>query len=126
YLGYRQEPQGPSWCLLAFDSDNPGPFAAACTRTALTTSVLNTWVHLVGVYDASSGHLALYVDGTRVDDGSAVRHRRWKASGPFAVGRAWWTPSGGTPGESDAWIGAIDDVTVYAGVVPATEIPSLK
>jgi hypothetical protein len=127
YLGYRQRPAGPSWCLLMHTSDSPSsPSAAACTTTALTTSVLNTWVHLVGTYDAATGHLALYVNGTRADDGTAVITGRWNAAGPMAVGRAMWTPvGGGSTAPADYWVGAIDDVTVYVGAAPATEVAAL-
>ena len=127
YLGYRQRAAGPSWCLLMHTSDSPSsPSAAACTTTALTAAVLNTWIHLVGVYDAATGHLALYVNGTRVDDGTAVLAGRWNATGPMAAGRARWTPvGGGSTAPADFWVGAIDDVSVYAGAAPAAEIAAL-
>jgi hypothetical protein len=115
YLGYRQHP-GPSWCFLMRPADTTaGDAAAACTTA--TTADLNTWLHLTGVYDASTGKLALYVGGTRVDDGTATLPGRWTASGPLAVGRALWTPATGGPAvKADYWVGAVDDVTLYVGV----------
>jgi hypothetical protein len=100
-------------------------WANACTTTALTTSVLNTWVHLAGVYDAVTRKLALYVDGTRVDPGTATVAGRWNATGPFAVGRARWTPVGGSPSNVDHWVGALDEVRVFQGVLSPSAINTL-
>jgi hypothetical protein len=117
YLSYRLINNTPLWCFSIVAADSPtGKWADACTTYPVTTAVLDTWVHLGGVYDAGTGKLALYVNGQRADDGTGVVTGRWTATGPLAIGRALWTPpTGGTASKTDYWVGAIDDVTVRVG-----------
>ena len=75
---------------------------------------LNVWVHLVGVYDASARQLRLYVNGNL--EGTASNVTVWSATGNFNIGRA----SGG-----NYVPGFIDDVRVYAGVLPDPDISAL-
>ena len=126
YLRYQIRSGTPSWCFSMLDSDDAAAtWRPACTTSPVTTASLNTWVHLLGVFDAQSGRLALYVGGNRADDGTAVVAGRWRASGPLAVGRDLWTPPGGTTRPADYFAGGIDDVTIQAGMMPADEITSL-
>jgi hypothetical protein len=117
YLSYRLINNKPLWCFSILAADTPtGKWADACTKDAVTTSVLNTWVHLGGVYNAATGQLELYVNGQRVDDGTGVVTGRWNAAGPLAIGRAIWTPpTGGATNRTDYWVGAVDDVTIRVG-----------
>ncbi|NUT31572.1 MAG: LamG domain-containing protein [Hamadaea sp.] len=75
--------------------------------------VVDTWYHLVGVYDIAAGELRFYVSGelTGTKAGPATP---WNATGPFLIGAAG-TAGGGRWGRIH---GAIDDVLVWQGVMP--------
>jgi Concanavalin A-like lectin/glucanases superfamily len=85
------------------DTDN-----SPASAQAVSTSVpeLNTWAHLVGVYDASDGQLRLYVDG--VLEGSATDSTPFAATGPLAIGRGQYN---GQP--TDWFTGAMGQVEVW-------------
>jgi len=78
---------------------------------------LNSYVHLVGVYDATAKKILLYVDGQLT--ASAPFDRAWNATGPLILGRGTHR---GAP--ADFWSGDLDEVHVFAGVVTdVTRIP---
>jgi hypothetical protein len=81
-------------------------------------SDLNTWVQLVGVYDASAKQLWLYVNATR--QGAGVLDAPWAASGGLQLGRGL---ARGAPAEF--WPGDVDDVRMYAGRLDKTRIENL-
>ncbi|MEJ3748473.1 LamG domain-containing protein [Actinomycetes bacterium KLBMP 9797] len=92
------------------------------TKAALSTEPTevgdDVWVHLVGVYDAASKKIWLYVNGTRVGDGTL--NTPWPASGALQIGR------GKTNGElSGYWKGRVDDVRVYTGALDKDRILGL-
>jgi Concanavalin A-like lectin/glucanases superfamily len=125
YLGYRIfGGTTPRWSFSMKDIDNDASgvtWTHAYAPTTLTAADVGKWVHLVGVYDAATGGMSLYVDGALA--GTATRTATpWDATGPMTIGTAWYTQPGGTPGLVDHWNGTIDTVTVYAGAVPATSI----
>jgi Concanavalin A-like lectin/glucanases superfamily/FG-GAP-like repeat len=70
---------------------------------------LNTWTHLVGVYDAVSGQLKLYVNGTL--QGTLANVRGWNTPDPLYIGRP------GSGYNIDFFAGDVDDIRVYQGVV---------
>lgn len=74
--------------------------------TSSFTPALNTWYHLVGVYDASSGQSRLYVNGVLQSTQSVPAP--WSASGETVIGRGKWNG-----GATDFWSGLIDDVRIY-------------
>ncbi|XVV15303.1 LamG-like jellyroll fold domain-containing protein [Actinoplanes sp. CA-131856] len=80
---------------------------------------LNTWTHLAGVYDASTGTAKLYVNGAEVAS-VAVPAPTWNSTGQFVVGRAWW---------NDAWrdyfTGDVDDVVAYQEALTPENITNL-
>lgn len=41
----------------------------------------------------------------------------WDATGNFTVGAAQWSPAGGGPSMTDFWVGDIDEVHAYQGVI---------
>jgi hypothetical protein len=132
FLGYRIDADAPRWALSLPEGDSdfgddpsvPGGWASALSAAPVTTADVGRWVHLVGVYDASTAAVRLYVDGVLV--GSATRTGlRWDAPGDLTVGAAWWTGTYPTPRVVDHWIGSIDNVNVYQGAVPAALISSI-
>jgi hypothetical protein len=85
-----------------------GDSEAATVVSALSSHApkLNTWTHLVGVYDAAAGKARLYVNGYL--EGEVAFTGAWKSGGSFAVGRALWARKG-----IHFFPGSIDEVRVY-------------
>jgi hypothetical protein len=73
-----------------------------------SASVLGRWTYLVGVYNANTGTIQLYVDGQL--QGTTNAALTWDATGPLRIGRATYASQ-----ETDCWTGSIDDVNVYQG-----------
>jgi hypothetical protein len=112
----NQSPQG-AWTFEMAETDTVG---AQPTKAAVTTkpSDLNHWVHLVGVYDAPTKKLWLYVDGIRIGDGT--QNNRWNAGGGLQIGRG---KTDGNPVEY--WNGGVDDVRLYTGALDKDRISAL-
>ncbi|MGW2374757.1 LamG domain-containing protein [Kitasatospora sp. NPDC001683] len=80
---------------------------------------VNTWYHLVGVYDADHQQLRLYVNGTAAgtaDYAGTV----WNATGPLQLGRRLYQ---GTYGECAA--GRISDVQLFGQALSPAGVTSL-
>lgn len=99
--------------------DDRFAFSFAGVR-ALAPSAPQTgqWYHLVGVRDAASGTLTLYVNGQKA--GSAPACLGDASTGHTVIGRAKF---GGNP--VDFWPGAIDQVHVFDRALSADEVGQL-
>ncbi len=87
---------------------------------ALSSSpaALDTWVHLVGVYDASDHQLRLYVNGA--PQGTATDNTPYAANGGLVIGRAEFG------GDYVDWFpGYIRDVEVFQQALTPAEIKAL-
>jgi concanavalin A-like lectin/glucanase superfamily protein len=91
--------------------DAPITQAAVAARPA----DMNTWVHLVGVYDQQTKKIWLYVDGKRRGDGTV--NNRWQAGKGVAIGRG---KANGAAGQF--WPGSVDDVRMYTGALTGDRI----
>jgi hypothetical protein len=96
-------------------SDSTG--STLVSRTGLAPSI-NTWYHVVGVYNKQSGTIQLYVNG--VSQGTTTAGSSWTATGSTAIGRAKWNG-----GNVDFLNGSLDDVRFYGRVLTAGEISTL-
>ncbi|MCW3815445.1 DNRLRE domain-containing protein [Micromonospora sp. DR5-3] len=67
-----------------------------------TLAQVGVWTHLAGVHDPASGQIRLYVNGRL--SGAVPFTTPWTASGPFRIGPLQ---------DSPAWIGDLDEVTVF-------------
>ncbi|MEU8800907.1 LamG domain-containing protein [Spirillospora sp. NPDC048819] len=114
YLKYDWPSNKWALAMVKSDSSESGVYQAVSTHPA----ELNTWTHLVGVFD-QSGRLQIYVNG---DPGiaSPVVQSAWNATGGFQIGRSKWL---GNP--TDPWAGMVDDVRVYDRIISAEEISDL-
>ncbi|MFI5916202.1 glutaminase domain-containing protein [Dactylosporangium sp. NPDC051541] len=111
YLQYSGSDQRWAFAMTAADADN-----AASTRALSTAApVLNTAVHLAGVYDAEAGQLRLYVNGAL--QGQASFASGWPATGPLVTGRGKWNGAA-----ADTFAGTVADVRAYDHALPATTI----
>jgi hypothetical protein len=116
WLGYDHNLN--AWALTTIQADANATtwYSAAGVAGSATAGV---WTHLVGVYDASSGQLELYVNGVL-----QPRHDAWPtpftASGTFSIGNYLGNGTIGT-----GFKGGIDDVSVYGRALGSSEVTSL-
>jgi hypothetical protein len=71
------------WAFSMAASDTAG--ASQVKATSQFAPTTGTWTHLVGTYNATSGTLSLFVNGSAA--GTAQNTTPFSASGPFAIGR---------------------------------------
>jgi hypothetical protein len=96
-------------------ADNRWAFARNSRALSAAPPRLRTWTHLVGVYDAGSGQLALYVNGGR--RGTAHETSPVSSAGELAVGR------GKANGKYSDWFpGRINDVKVFGTALTAAQV----
>lgn len=106
-----------NWVFSMAGSDAGVP-AYSKAATAIRGEDLNRWMHLVGTYDAPSRTLWIYVDGTRIGDGTL--DNPWVATGGLQIGRG---KASGKAGQF--WPGMVDDVRVYSGALDNTRVSAL-
>jgi Concanavalin A-like lectin/glucanases superfamily len=114
YLQYYQPGNRWSFSRVVSDVKN-APGVRALSDGAPR---LNTWTHLVGVYDASDGQLRLFVNGRE----TSIAHYAspFAATGDFEVGRAKFNNE-----QVDYFPGDINDVKVYSSALDATQVKAL-
>ena len=98
------------WALAMPRSDQSSPTTDVVLSTAAPS--LNTWTSLVATYTASSGSMALYVNGILQSTGTHTGS--WSATGSLVVGG---DRSGGV--RADRWAGRVQDVRTWSSVVPS-------
>ncbi|MCP2328803.1 RHS repeat-associated protein [Hamadaea flava] len=93
---------------------------AASSSTAQSTAAptLNTWTHLVGVYNAADGKMTLYVNGAA--QGTAADTTPIASSGSLAIGRSKYNGATEAP-----FTGSIAQVQVYQRPLSASDVSSL-
>ncbi|GGO83266.1 hypothetical protein GCM10012289_76350 [Nonomuraea cavernae] len=97
------------------DTDDSGWYQAVSKATPSAGS----WTHLVGVHDAVTRKLRIYVNGEQGTD-SGPLEAVWHAAGGLQIGRAKWLGA-----YVDQWPGLVDDVRVYDRSVGAVEAEEL-
>ncbi|MDQ0790848.1 LamG-like jellyroll fold domain-containing protein [Streptomyces sp. B3I8] len=98
----------------AFAFSTPGEHRARLVTTPQT----GHWYHLVGVRDAATNQITLYVDGKRAE--TVTSGPNYVGSGPLVVGRAKWNGD-----NVDFWNGAVDEVHAYDHALTADEVSTL-
>jgi hypothetical protein len=111
-LGYISEHGTFAFRMVTQSGQMPSVPASSAAQTGV-------WTHLAGTYDAATQQLRLYVNG--VLQGTATMPAPWNAPGALQIGRSRW---GGS--YTDPWVGAIDEVHLYSGVLPDPEIAALS
>ncbi|MGQ4385536.1 LamG domain-containing protein [Streptomyces sp. SAS_270] len=99
-----------TWSMRVLADD--GTFREAKAKTATPRSV---WTHVVGVHDADTKKISLYLNGklqTTVDAGTA-----WKATGPLQIGRGMYADA-----YTDYLQGSADEVAVWQRALAPAEI----
>ncbi|HEX5541518.1 MAG TPA: LamG domain-containing protein [Micromonospora sp.] len=108
------------WCLLMRHHDEPD---ASYTRACGPTPEVGQWTHLVGVFDAGTKAMHLYVNGQLAGTASFTSIP-WQGNGPLTVGRTLYTTSGGAV-VYDLFRGGIDDVHVFQGAMTDAQVQVL-
>ena len=114
YLGYNSS--SDRWAFTMRSSDSTGSTA----KTALSTLApsLNTWVHLVGVYDSVAATAALYVSGTLQNTATSITS--WDATGSLQVGRGLWSSP------TNYWAGQVDSVRAFQRPLTSSDVTTLS
>lgn len=112
--GFYLQQNGGNWKFAIPDADTA--VSGGATVEDPDPITLNTWTHLVGVYDSAANVVSLYVNG--VSKGTpAARSGTWNATGALQAGRAKWNG-----GFVDHWQGRLDEVRAYRRALSPTEV----
>lgn len=111
YLKYDAAYHKWAFSRVKADSEETGTYQAISPEPA----VLNSWTHLVGVFNRNTGKLQIYVNGEPGTE-SPVVSSLWLADGGFQIGRSKWLGA-----QADHWLGQIDDVQVHDRIVGPQE-----
>jgi hypothetical protein len=109
-------PQGV-WTFEMPESDSNDAVITKAAVAAIPAD-LNTWVHLLGVYDRQAKMITLYVDGMRRGDGTV--NGVWSSGKGAAIGRGKVNTAA-----AQFWPGAVDDVRMYTGPLTGDRISDL-
>jgi large repetitive protein len=115
YLQYAGQ-ANRSWSFTR-SSKNTGA-AAGIDALSASPAALNTWVHLVGVYDADDGQLRLYVNGLL--QGTKTDKTPFNSNGSLVIGRAEFG------GDYVDWFpGYISDVEVFQQALTTNQVKAI-
>ena len=115
YLQYTEP--ADRWAFSRANTNGENP--AASRALSASTPSLDTWTHLVGVYDAANDTQYLYVNG--VAQGTATDSTPFASTGDLAIGRAMYN------GQETDWLkGAIKKVEVFNTALNATQVSALS
>jgi hypothetical protein len=115
FLQYSAADNRWAFARVSADSQNPPSSWRALSTNA---PALNTWTHLVGVYDSTNGAMTLYVDGTA--NGTATDTSPFQGTGPLAIGRSKYSGA-----SSDFFDGSVSDVQAYQYPLSATDVAEI-
>ncbi|WP_406493157.1 DNRLRE domain-containing protein [Streptomyces sp. NBC_01604] len=110
-LGYDMDTASWTFSIPVSDMESLGTW-----KVSGATAVVDSWTHLIGVYDDELDKMMLYVNGVLIAADVQVRHTVWTASGAVQVGRRL-----SADGYTAALKGSVADVNLYDRVVPPTE-----
>ena len=108
-----------AWAFLAPASDSLT--ATQVWAKASTPPVLNTWTHLVGVFNSGTGLMQLYVNGALA--GTTTDTTPWTGSGPLSIGNLKLANGGSYGSNPDTM--SVSNVQAYPRALSATEVSAL-
>ena len=115
YLQYAPDNNRWDFARVSTDTNDPASSWRALSNKAPT---VNTWTHLVGVYDSTKNTMTLYVNGQI--QGTATDSTPFQSTGPVTIGRARYDG-----GISDFFDGSISDVQVYQYPLSGSDITAV-
>ncbi|WP_405584980.1 LamG domain-containing protein [Streptomyces sp. NBC_01190] len=101
--------------VWAFGRHNDDTTSTSFSSVYGTRAAAGQWTHLVGVYDAASAQLSLYVNG-RLAGSHDYTGGVWNAAGPLQIGRRLYQGSYGEYAN-----GEISDVRTYPTALPPAD-----
>ncbi|MFG1711010.1 LamG domain-containing protein [Nonomuraea sp. M3C6] len=101
--------------MPAADVAGDGTWSSAVSTS---TAQLNTWTHLIGVYDGAAKQLKLYVNGQPNSVASNVT--AWNAGGGLQIGRSLFDGA-----YHNYWPGDVDDIKVFGRAISDTDAQAL-
>ncbi|MEU9296745.1 LamG-like jellyroll fold domain-containing protein [Streptomyces sp. NPDC048266] len=107
------------WTFNRHATDTYDP-AIVRVSSGTAAVAVNTWTHLVGVYDQASAQLRLYVNGVATGTPAAFT-TPWESTGPLQLGRRWYKDA-----YAENHLGGLDDVQVYSEALTAAQITAVK
>ncbi|MFI6485482.1 LamG domain-containing protein [Nonomuraea sp. NPDC050663] len=111
----RYNPNTKKWNFLTTATDSVNGTGRVAESAQL--AVAGRWTHVVGMHDAATKQVKIYVDGI---PGTVASHTTpWDATGSVQLGRALI----GTPKEY--WPGALDEIRLYDRTLSVEEIHDL-
>ncbi|MEU9399231.1 LamG-like jellyroll fold domain-containing protein [Streptomyces sp. NPDC048242] len=113
YLGYEHSQN--KWALRVPTADSSSGNLTTQAVYSTATATTGQWTHLAATYDASTGLLSLYVNGTL--QGTVARPNVWSATGSLQIGRALYAGS-----QTDYWNGSLGDVAVFRSALSAAQV----
>jgi hypothetical protein len=120
YLGARTVGGSPRWTFMMKAADTESSESQFANTADPMTASMNTWVHLVGAYDATDRTLTLYVNG-RPAQTTTRTATPWHAAGSVTIGCARYAGVA-----SDFFHGAVSDLRAWRGVLTAADVASLR
>jgi hypothetical protein len=120
-LGYLKDAAHPLgvWVFEMPESDSD---SAPVTQAAVSTQPSDVnWTHLVGIYDPATKKIWLYVNGTRVGDGTL--NTPWQppaSANNLVIGRGKVRSQ-----PAEYWNGSVDDVRLYTGQLDQKRVTGL-
>jgi hypothetical protein len=114
YLQYFEPSK--RWAFARLDTDTA--VSKAARTTSLAAAQVNVWTHLVGVYDASTGAVSLYVNS--VMQGSTTDTTPFASSAGLEFGGARLNNAA-----SDGFTGMIRNVSVFSQALSPQEVAAL-
>jgi Concanavalin A-like lectin/glucanases superfamily len=108
-----------SWAFVAPGTDTGG--ATQASAHASSAPALNTWTHLVGVFDSPTRLMSLYVNGTLAGTATNTSPNPWNATGPLTIGAV--KLAGGA--SNNYFGGSISDVQTYSRALTASEVTQM-
>ncbi|SDH59150.1 Concanavalin A-like lectin/glucanases superfamily protein [Lentzea fradiae] len=118
-LGVHSDGGGTKWSMeLTRTPSGDGRYALSDIPAEA-----DTWVHLAATFDATSGTVALYVNGVKQNtfDGPSTGQESFNASGELLLGRDLWSGVA-----SEQWKGDVDDVRIYSGVLSTADVDAIR
>jgi YD repeat-containing protein len=106
----------PLWSMEQTSTDAAGTSFPSAYSSAVPKA--DTWTHLVGVYDATTGTSRIYVNGSL--SGSGTNTAPWSASGPLTIGQARYAGKA-----TDFLPGKVADVQAYQRALSASDVSAL-
>lgn len=116
----RYVPSTSTWELAMPDADNPGAAETVVSQIVSPDGGVGLGQRLAVVHDATTGEIALYVNGESRPTAHAPLARSWSSTGGLQVGRGHTADGWG-----DYLHGSVDEVQAFSGVLTGSEIAFL-